>query len=476
MNRWRWFGSVLFALLLLLVAAFFLLPALGVPGLPNVLALFLEKKDSSEDEAPTVAPSVRLLSGEGDRFELDPAVMRTMGMGRPAQIAAGAAPRVLRLAGSLAFDPEYLVRVQSRFGGEVVALGTSEEPHTGAGGRTVTDQPLQYGSPVRKGQVLAVVWSKDLGEKKSDLIDSLLQLKLDQENLARLEELYRTGGTPEATIRQARRNLSADINAANKAERTLRIWKVTDTEIDAVKAEVKRIATHKGVRDPDREKDWARVEVTAPIDGVIVEKNVVRGNIVDTTADLFKVADMRHLAVYAHVYEEDLRSLQRLKGAHGPAPVPWRVYLASDPRRTPLASDGILRLGLVVDPNQHTDLVMGRVGNADGRLRVGQFVTAEVDMPAPPDVVSVPTAALDEDGETSWVIVQDAPAVPRFAARRVRVMQRFLDFAYVRSQLDPEEKKAGLAELHPGEWVVTAGAVELKAALEEAQARSRAGK
>lgn len=54
--------------------------------------------------------------------------------------------------------------------------------------------------------------------------------------------------------------------------------------------------------------------------------------------------------------------------------------------------------------------------------------------------------------------------------------QRFLDFAYVRSHLDAAEKKAGLAELHPGEWVVTGGAVELKAALEEARARSRVEK
>lgn len=75
MNQLRRFGSVLFALLLLLASAFFLLPALGVQAIPNVLALFLEKKDQSEDAAPTVAPSVRLLSGGGDRFELDPAVI-----------------------------------------------------------------------------------------------------------------------------------------------------------------------------------------------------------------------------------------------------------------------------------------------------------------------------------------------------------------------------------------------------------------
>src|SRR5262249_37753983 len=154
-------------------------------------------------------------------------------------------------------------------------------------------------------------WSKDLGEKKSELVDALSQLSLDQENLARLEELYRQGNTSEAVVRQARRNVSAGLNAASRAERTLRIWKLPDEEVQAVKDEAKRVIQRKGKRDPAREKDWARVEVRAPLDGVVVEKNVNLGNIVDTTFDLYKVADLSYLAAYANVYEEDLRELQR---------------------------------------------------------------------------------------------------------------------------------------------------------------------
>src|SRR5262249_10213036 len=140
--------------------------------------------------------------------------------------------------------------------------------------------------------------SKDLGEKKSELVDAMTQLHLDQDTLKKLEELYSSsGGTSEAALRQARRNVSAGINAVNKAKRTLLTWKVPPDEIKAIEDEANRIIARKGKRDPKRETDWARVDIKAPITGVIVEKNALVGHIVDTTTDLFKVADMSRLAV-----------------------------------------------------------------------------------------------------------------------------------------------------------------------------------
>src|SRR5262249_46816355 len=46
-------------------------------------------------------------------------------------------------------------------------------------------------------------------------------------------------------------------------------------------------------------------------------------------------------------------------------------------------------------------------------------------------------------------------------------------FAYIRSTLTARERQAGLKPLPPGDRVVCSGAVELKAALEEVQARAR---
>jgi cobalt-zinc-cadmium efflux system membrane fusion protein len=463
--------ALVLGLALLAGSAVLVLPLFGVPGLPNLLEPWLGKEDTHGEAEASVA--VTLVPGQPDTFELEEETVKRMHLPAPLRVADRPRPRRLTLTGNLAFDPDRLGRVQSRFPGEVVELGTSTEPEHDSLGRTLVNQPLRVGNRVKKGQILAVVWSKDLGVAKSDLVDSLSQLKLDEETLSRLEGLYRSGDTSEAVVRQARRNYSASVNAVNRAERALRTWRLPEAEIKAIKDEAQKIITRKVKRDPARERDWARVEVPAPFDGIIVEKNVNLGNIVDTTFDLYKVADLSYLAAYANVYEEDLRELQRLQARVRPGLIPWRLHLAADPDRKALLSDGIKRIGLVIDPNQHTDLVMGLVRNWSGRLKVGQFVTAVVELPAPQGVVSVPAGALDEDGEASFVLVQPDPRKRRYALRRVEVVQRFQGWAYVKSELTAEQKKAGLRELHPGEWVVTEGAVQLRAALEEARARQK---
>jgi cobalt-zinc-cadmium efflux system membrane fusion protein len=452
------------------------LPALGmpgIPGVPNVASLFKPGQAPAPEEE---GPKARLVPGSPDSLELPPEVARQLGV-TTAPVPEKAEPRHLHLSGSLAFDPNYLGRVQSRFAGEVVEIGKNVQPGIDpATGRTEPERPLQYGDPVTKGQLLAVVWSKDLGEKKSELVDALSQLSIDQETLTRLEELYREGNTSEAVVRQARRNVSAGLNGVARAERTLRVWRLPEAEIQAVKDEAKRVIARKGQHDRDKEKDWARVEVRAPFDGVIVEKNLTLGAIVDTTFDLYKVADLTKLAVYAHAYEEDLRVLQDLQRQLRPRLIPWTVRLPADPESKPLQSDGIERIGYIVDPNQHTDLVIGLADNTSRRLRAGQFVTAAVELPAPEGVVSLPADAVDEDGSDSIVFLQPDPTRLRYALKRVLVTQRFGDMVYVRSRLTERQEKAGLYGLQPGDRVVTRGAIELKAGLEELQGREKGDK
>ena len=85
----------------------------------------------------------------------------------------------------------------------------------------------------------------------------------------------------------------------------------------------------------------------------------------------------------------------------------------------------IEEIGYIIDANQHTAVVKGYIDNPDGKLRAGQFVSATVNLPPPPDVVEVPLTALAEDGKQSFVFVQPDPAQPRYTMRRVQVTHRF---------------------------------------------------
>jgi cobalt-zinc-cadmium efflux system membrane fusion protein len=340
--------------------------------------------------------------------------------------------------GVLALDNDRLSRVHSRFPGEVTEIG---QPADGK-------PTFRVGDPVHKGDLLAVIWSKDLGEKKCELIDALTRLRSEEKTLDRLRKLYESGAGAERSVRDAERTVQGARVDVAKAERTLRTWRLTDSDIQAVRDEAERIA--KLERGPvPTSNDWPRVEVRAAFDGVVLEKNIALGDIVDTTATLFTIGDMKHLTVWAHIYEEDLSLLQKI-----PKPIPWSVHVPSNHDHS--FPGNMEKIGAMIDPVQHTALVSGRVENPRGELRVGQAVKVHVNLPAPKHELEVPSAAVVEDGRQSIVFVQPDPSVPHFARRSVKVVRRFRDIIYIRD----EGVKAG-------DTIVTDGALLLRDAMDQ---------
>jgi cobalt-zinc-cadmium efflux system membrane fusion protein len=417
--------------------------------------------------ATTSSPQIRLVAGRPNAIQVPEAVVEALGI-RTVPTRLPTRPQELELIGTLAIDPDRLAHVHTRFTGEVVELGTVEEPGGQDDDGPPARRPIRYGDHVESGQLLAVLWSTELGEKKSEYVDALSKLRLERDTLARQETLYRSEATPERNVREARRNVEAAEIAVARAERTLRAIRLSEDEIAAIRAEAEMLNGDRSTRENTVERDWARVELRAPLTGTILEKNLTVGDIVETTNDLFKVADLSQLAVWAHVYEDDLPTLLAL-----PGPIPWKVRLKSEPEQ-PLASSRIDRIGNIIDPIQHTAPVMGRVANPDARLRAGEFIVATIDIPPPSNVVEIPIDALVEDGHQSIVFVQPDRSRPEFVLRPVDVVKRFEDRAYLRgrprSPGAPEEPAAPQV----GDAVVVSGAIELWAAVSRLQAENAA--
>lgn len=335
---------------------------------------------------------------------------------------------------------------------------------TGKSGKAAVARPLRLGDHVGKGQLLAVIWSKDVGEKKSDLVNALSKLYLDEAQLKSLRSLGdQVVGMQK--VREAERARESDIIEVDRVERTLRSWRLTETEINGVRAEAEKI--HKGdvVSDMAIDKSWAEVEVRSPFEGIVLEKNIVAGDIVDTSLDLFKIADLSVLGVMANVYEEDLPALESLR----PDDRRWTVALKSQ-IDGPGISGTIDLIGNIVDPNQHTAAVMGWLDNKEGRLRAGQFITATVNLPAAAGEVLIPDTAMIEDGSHCIVFVASNASGTEVTRRNIALVSRGQDVAFVRSQPTAEEEAQGCQPLAPGEWVVAAGSIELDGALENALA------
>jgi cobalt-zinc-cadmium efflux system membrane fusion protein len=433
---------------------------------------------ASDAELPAnQALPISLVAGKTDSLRVPDDVQKAIGIrrGSSEQIVAAARPtrtRSLVMPGSTALDPAGLVRVRVRFApAEVVEIGKTEDRHVSPGAR-LARRDLQAGDHVHKGDLLAVLYSVDLGNKKNDLFDALSQLRLDSDVLKRAEP-YKDA-VPEVFLLNAQRNVQADLNAVSRAENTLKTWEIPEQEIQAVRDEVKNVASEQDRRAKagERLKQWARVELRAPEDGYLIEQNVAfHETVVDNTTNLFQIAKVDPLIVLAAVPEDDLPVLQELKTPTRDQ-MRWTVVTVGSKSIPGFIDD----ISYLIDPNQHTAVVRGHIPNPNGLLRAGQFVTATVELPPPDDVVEIPVGALVEDGKDSIVFVQSDASSPIFTMRRVNVTNRFERTAYVSSasaasDRDPaavqDAQSAQPAEpLHEGERVLVKGALELKAALE----------
>jgi cobalt-zinc-cadmium efflux system membrane fusion protein len=406
--------------------------------------------------------------------------------------------------GTIGYDTDRLYPVRPRFQGEVIQFGTVPEyqrPPGSAAGQW-TQRPLGPGDWVEKGKELAIIWSKEVGDRKVALVSALLDLYLDQEILKNLEAA--SGSIPPATLQNARTKVEKDLTTVYAAESSLGIARLTADEIEEIRKEAKVIqgrlrgktetAAQRKQRITEDVKKWARVKVVAPRSGVLVEKNTNVDDIVDPARDtpLFRIADLSSLFINVNFNEEYLPLLQPVINQPGAGELRWKVRVEAEPD-VPVLDLPILRVSPSLDPNAHTALVIGRVTNPikdkhqrDKRLLVGQFVTATVEVPAGPGLVSIPTNALNEVNGESLVFVQPDRDKPEFVLKRVAVVRRSRELTQIRSKLTPAEEQISEEEvkqgrrpvetLRVGDRLLIRGVTELTDAFEALVAKARAEK
>jgi cobalt-zinc-cadmium efflux system membrane fusion protein len=419
------------------------------------LGVGLSRPRAAVEKPPAEAPV--LIRGSGDGVRLPPEQQARWGLQTTPVLARTAEPRSLSWTGSLALDPDQLVNVGCRFApGEVIEIGKTEgaEPN----------RTLVVGDRVRKGQLLAVIHSPAVGEKKIELLNAQLTLYLDEEILDRARKSAEA--VPELFILNAQRNVTTDQNAVARALNTLRSWNIPDAEIKAVLTEAEQVHKARAKRDPEKEKQWGRTELRAPMDGTILERNVALGEFVaDGNVSLFRIGKLDRLLVMVQIAEGDLPILEALP----PEQRRWTIRPGASDR--PTAEVRIERLGYVVDPKTGTVVAAGHIDNADGRWRAGQFVIATMTLPQTTDEVIVPATSVIESEGRTFVFVQPDARQAVYEQRRVWVVRRGPDVVHIRSRLTAEQERQGFQPLRPGERAVTAKATELKALLDDLKQR-----
>jgi len=256
------------------------------------------------------------------------------------------------------------------------------------GGR-VESLAVAEGMRVRAGQPVATLSSPDMLQLKREALQASSEASLAHSAYVRDQKLFSEGLIPESRL-QAARAAAAQAGALSRERSQV-------------------LALSGAPRGAKASAGAAALVLTAPIDGVVLEKMVDVGERVEASAPVFRVACL------------------------SPLWVEIQVPLALADRLQPGASVGVpgvgvqgkvIGVGRAVDPATQTVMVRAEISDKADRLRPGQMVTATI-ADAAGGGVAIPSTALAREGGRTLVFVRgDAgeAGVP-FDARPVEVLE-----------------------------------------------------
>jgi len=321
------------------------------------VAVAVSSCSAGAGSAAAPPPADEPASREGG-VHLDPMQIKQL---RIDELSTESPADVIKATGTVEFDADRVARILPPVSGQVQELA------------------LNAGDSVRKGDVLFVLSSREVAAAIADHVASHKDLDLAEKTFAMTDDLFAHEAASRIALQQAQNELAKSQAKVTQSEEVLRVLGI---DPDA---------------EPDASRLQSRVQVRAPVGGVVVERTVTNGQFVgpDSTAPLMVVADLSSVWVQAAVFERDLRHIS----AGQRADVTAAAYPSDH------FSARVARIGSVIDAQTRTTKVRFAVANPGGRLKSGMYTSISLYLPA---ATASPTiaakAAFVENGHTfAWV-------------------------------------------------------------------------
>lgn len=312
-----------------------------------------------------------------------------------AKIIAREAPRVVVAPARLAYDATKLARMNARLAGVMKSLD------------------VDLGRRVKKGDILAVIESPEVGASRALLEAAERRLEIARANHERIKPLAEQGVVSRKSALDAQRELA-----------------------DA-KSEAAAIAARLAVLDSGGAGANAYT-LRAPLDGVVTALHATVGKLVATDEELFEIVDISNMWAQLDIPETELRLIALGQSV--------TVSLDALPGRT--FEGKLAYIAPSVDPHTRTAKARIALHNPDGSLRADLFGEARINAGAARKVLLAPRTALQRAGAVELVFVRKTDE--EYETRRVEAGDGDGDLV---------ELKRGV---HEGEEVVTTGSFLLK--------------
>jgi len=343
----------------------------------------------------------------------------------------------IKTTGEIVYDPTRVAHLSSRAKGTIWAVN-----------KNVGDQ-------VQQGDVLALVDAAEVGQLKSQLLKAKTQLDLATKTFQRFSKL---GGDiiPEQKIQEAKAAESASefqLESTVQALANLGLLIDFDTivgqPLTAVRANLRLLGIPTEIAESlDASRTSTNlIPVVSPRDGVVVMRNAVAGEVVETGKSLFTVANTKQMWLLLNVRLEEAERVT----------LGQKIVFHPDGSQRK-ATGNVTWISTEVDSETRTVRVRGELANVNGRLRNETFGAGEIVLREAEDAIIVPSDAIHWEGCCHVAFVRDKDYFKEGSYKVFHTRS-------VRPGVKMGTNTEVIAGLLPGEVIVTAGSGILRAEL-----------
>jgi len=330
---------------------------------------------------PQLADQLRV--GEGLKVRLAASDSADLAGVRISPAAVGPISDVIECYAELTFNQQKYAQIAAPVGG------------------IIQEVTVDLGSHVEEEQTVAKIWSASIAEAVAKAV--LSHQSLERERKLRAERV-----SPEKDLQQA----EAEHRAACQQLRTLGF---TEEQIDSLSG---------------KPQEQVLMEVRAPFAGEIVDRQAVRGALVETGKPLFTLADRSVMWAMLNVPEA---ALARVKVGQT-----VEIRVESLPGR--VFQGKLTWIGAEIDERSRMARTRVEVPNPDGLLKSRMFATARILTRTNDHAVLLPSPAIQNVGGRTFAFIKLENDL--FEARRIQVGARLDGQTEVLDGLKPQESVA----------------------------------
>jgi multidrug efflux system membrane fusion protein len=276
----------------------------------------------------------------------------------------------------------------------------------------IMEKHVNDGQLVRKGDLLFTLDDREL---KATIARNEAQLTKDEAARDRAN----------ADLTRTQELIAKNVAARQQLDEKVADAKAAEATVEADKAQL----------DNDRVR-LGFTKITAPITGRTGVIRVTPGNLVSAggTEGLVTITQIKPIRVSFTLPERDLPALRA--GARRKPPPQVRVFAPGSDQ--PIATGELNFVDSSVDTATGTIMAKATFNNDDFSLWPGQYVDVEIDLDTRPNVVSVPTVALQTGQKGPFVFVVGADSIAEL--RNVEIGGNVGDRTAIRSGLKAGER------------------------------------